>query len=300
MQIYFASSSEVSIPIAENLLNLGLVSGFISNPDKPIGRKMKVGPNGFAAWAQERNLVVFKSSDNLEIERMIDEKNIDLVLTCAFGKIIGQKLLSKPKFGWLNIHFSLLPRYRGAAPVQRAILNGDQITGVSIFKLDEGIDTGLILYQKELAIDPNSKSSDVIAALANIVNQDLPDLLKSPENMKFFEQKGEASFAPKIDKSENRVSWNSDAKTIFNQFRALDINGGVFTTFRGEKLHLMEIRISNLKLKPGQLEFTNEKFMAGTATNSIEILRVKAQGKKEMEARDWLNGARLKEGEFFE
>ena len=139
MTIFFASSSSVGIPIARELLKEKLVDGFISNPDKPAGRNREIQPNLFAIWAETTNLKVHKPTNNLELKTIIE--NSELILTCSYGLLINADLLSIPKLGWLNVHFSLLPKYRGAAPVQRAIQNGDSETGYSVFRMEEGLDT---------------------------------------------------------------------------------------------------------------------------------------------------------------
>ena len=299
MQFYFASSSAIAIPIAEKLLHRNLLAGFLSNPDKPVGRNLRQAPNPFASWAEKTRLPIFKSSDTESIKDFLTTNNVDLVITCAFGLIIQKSLLQIPKLGWLNIHFSMLPKYRGAAPVQRAIMNGDTETGVSIFKLDEGIDTGMLAFQRKIKIEGKQKTTDVISGLSNVASEALVDLLRSPEDIVYFQQEGEPTFAPKISKGENEVDWNSNSSEIFNLYRALDLNGGLFTYFRGNRVDLTSLEPSEIKVSVSEIDSENGELLVGTKDGSIAIKTLKPQGKREMSAKEWINGARLVKGEKF-
>lgn len=300
MKIFFASSHELSAPIAKKLIDLGLISGFITNPDKPSGRKREISPNGFAIWAQKTQLPIYKTDKTAEISSLINKHSIDLIITCAFGLFISEELLKIPKFGWLNIHFSLLPKYRGAAPAQRALMNGDSITGISIFKLNEGLDTGDILYKEEYHIPKNIGSRDLLDNLANIAANAMPKLLKDFSSAEFMPQDGQPSFAPKIQKSENKVNWESTSKNILNLYRGLEINGGLHAIFRGEKVLLLKMTSSEIKLQPGEIKVIEEDLMVGTGDASVRIHELKPAGKNAMSAKEWLNGARLTLGEKFE
>ena len=299
MQFYFASSSKIAIPIAEKLLHRNLLAGFLSNPDKPVGRNLRQAPNPFASWVENTKLPIFKSSDTQAIKDYFSTNNVDLIITCAFGLIIEKTLLQIPKLGWLNIHFSMLPKYRGAAPVQRAIMNGETETGVSIFKLDEGIDTGLLAFQQKIQIEEKQKTTEVISRLSNVASEALLDLLKSPEDIVYSQQRGEPSFAPKIRKSENEIDWNSSSIEIFNLYRALDLNGGLYTYFRGNRVDLTSLEPSEVKVNVSEIDLKNDELLIGTKDGSIAVKTLKLEGKREMSAKEWINGARLVKGEKF-
>ena len=298
MTIFFASSSSVGIPIARELLKEKLVDGFISNPDKPAGRNREIQPNLFAIWAETTNLKVHKPTNNLELKTIIE--NSDLILTCSYGLLINADLLSIPKLGWLNVHFSLLPKYRGAAPVQRAIQNGDSETGYSVFRMEEGLDTGNILYQEKFPIPPEIKASELLEKLSFSAASKITQLLSMKSTWTFKKQIGDVSLAPKIRKEENRINWSASAKSIFNNFRALDFNGGTHTFFRDEKIDILEMSMSDFKLEGGKLMVQGDRLFVGAGTGSLEVTKIRPAGKKIMSVKDWLNGARITPGEKFE
>lgn len=300
MKIFFASSNSLAIPIAKTLLNENLITGFISNPDKPTGRKQILSPNSFVTWADKQNIPLYKESEIGLISNILENERVDLVITCAYGLIIREKLLQIPKFGWLNIHFSLLPKYRGAAPAQRAIMNGDKESGFTIFKLDSGIDTGEILYQEKAEITPEMKCSSFLSLLADKAAESLPRLINNYDQSRFRKQQGEATFAPKISKSDNQINWSANSRDIFNKYRALDLNGGVFTNFRGNKLIITKLSIAKRTILTGEIKEENGLLLVGTGDGALSIESVKPEGKIEMSIRDWINGARLKPGERFE
>jgi methionyl-tRNA formyltransferase len=298
MSIFFASSSSVGIPIGKSLIDAGLVDGFISNPDKPVGRNREILPNEFAIWASSTSIPIHKPTSNEELLKIIRESEV--VVTCAYGLMINEELLTVPKLGWLNIHFSMLPNYRGAAPVQRSIQKGDTESGFSIFKMDKGLDTGELLFQEKYPIAPQIKASELLLKLSELAGAKLPQLLQQRDDWKFSKQIGDVSTAPKIDKSENRINWGEDAMRIFNNFRALDFNGGVHTFFRGEKIEILEMQIADTKSDPGMIQSKDHVLLVGSGSNSLEISELKPAGKKAMKVRDWLNGARVAVGEKFE
>ena len=298
MTIFFASSSSVGIPIARELLKEKLVDGFISNPDKPAGRNREIQPNLFAIWAETTNLKVHKPTNNLELKTIIE--NSELILTCSYGLLINGDLLTIPKLGWLNVHFSLLPKYRGAAPVQRAIQNGDSETGYSVFRMEEGLDTGNILYQEKFPIPPEIKASELLEKLSFSAASKITQLLSMKSNWTFKKQIGDVSLAPKIRKEENRINWSASAKSIFNNFRALDFNGGTHTFFRGEKIDVLEMNLSDFTLEVGKLMVQGNRLYVGAGTGSLEVTKIRPAGKKIMSVKDWLNGARINSGEKFE
>ena len=298
MTIFFASSSSVGIPIARELLKEKLVDGFISNPDKPAGRNREIQPNLFAIWAETTNLKVHKPTNNLELKTIIE--NSELILTCSYGLLINADLLSIPKLGWLNVHFSLLPKYRGAAPVQRAIQNGDSETGYSVFRMEEGLDTGNILYQEKFPIPPEIKASELLEKLSFSAASKITQLLSMKSTWTFKKQIGDVSLAPKIRKEENRINWSASAESIFNNFRALDFNGGTHTFFRDEKIDILEMSMSDFKLEGGKLMVQGDRLFVGAGTGSLEVTKIRPAGKKIMSVKDWLNGARITPGEKFE
>ena len=176
MQISVASSSLVSIPVIESILaSEHTLGSIITNPDKISGRGQKIAPNELAAWADEKGLEVAKPADTSELNRHLLSAQPQLIVTVAYGRIIPVELLHGPRFGWINVHFSILPKLRGAAPVQWAILNGETTTGYTIFKLDKGMDTGPVYISKEVDIGPTDTTPFLLDKLAHLA---APDVLE--------------------------------------------------------------------------------------------------------------------------
>jgi len=178
MQLSIASSSLVAIPIVEAILaSEHTLGSIITNPDKPTGRGKKIEANELAQWAEEKGLEISKPADTSELNRHLLSSQPQLIITCAYGRLIPVELLHGPRFGWVNLHFSILPRLRGAAPVQWAILNGETTTGYTIFKLDKGMDTGPVYVSKEVNINESDTTPILLEKLAVLAIPDLLDLI---------------------------------------------------------------------------------------------------------------------------
>ena len=302
MIVAVAATADVAIPTLEWLTkSKHKLLRVITTPDSKTGRGKVMTPSPVSAWADTRNFEVMKP-DSAE-EMMNAFKGADIVLAIAYGRILTNEVLDISKHGFLNLHFSLLPAYRGAAPVQRSILNGDVITGISIFKIDENLDTGPIYIQKEFKIPENYTSQEVLFDLSNLgassfeavfemIEQGISPTVQSTEGV---------SFAPKITKEEAKINWILPAKRIIDSVRAFTPNPGAWTSHKGLILNIAEAiqNSTDQKLQPGALAVVDKKLFVGTATESIEIRRIVPAGKKEMSASDWINGARLVEGEVF-
>ena len=302
MIVAVAATADVAIPTLEWLTkSKHQLLRVITTPDSKTGRGKVMTPSPVSAWANARNLEVVKP--DAPEEMMNAFKGADIVLAIAYGRILTNEVLDISKHGFLNLHFSLLPAYRGAAPVQRSILNGDVITGISIFKIDENLDTGPIYIQKEFKIPENYTSQEVLFDLSNLgassfeavfemIEQGISPTVQSTEGV---------SFAPKITKEEAKINWILPAKRIIDSVRAFTPNPGAWTSHKGLILNIAEAiqNSTDQKLQPGALAVVDKKLFVGTATESIEIRRIVPAGKKEMSASDWINGARLVEGEVF-
>ena len=197
-----------------------------------------------------------------------------------------------------------MPAYRGAAPVQRSILSGDVVTGISIFKIDENLDTGPIYLQNEFKIPENSTSDEVLSELAHLGASAFDEVFEMIEQgiAPSAQSATGVSFAPKISKDEARIDWHLPAKKIIDAVRAFTSNPGAWTSHRGSLLKITEIgqQGAEQKLEPGMLYVAGKRLFIGTASDSVEITKIIPAGKKEMTASDWINGARLTDGEVFE
>ncbi len=304
MHISLASSSLVSLPVLEAILGSEhTLASIITNPDKSTGRGQKVVPNELAAWAEEKNLPVAKPGDTSELNRHLLEVQPQIVITVAYGRIIPVELLHGPRFGWINLHFSLLPAYRGAAPVQWALLNGDSRTGFSIFKLDKGMDTGPIYVQEEMDISPDDTTTTLLHKLGVSGSLAILELLKVIGKTKAVPQPTSGiSLAPKISKEMGRISWKDSAEKILRTARALADRPGIYTQFRGEKiaLHgLSESLTPNNLQSIGEIAADQQGLLVRCLDSILLIAEVTPSGKKRMSAVDFLRGARLEIAEAF-
>ena len=302
MRIGVAATPAVALPSLNWLLDSehDLVTT-ISMPDKPSGRGRVLTPSIVAQWSQEHGIACLKPPHSDELIGHIE--NLDLVITIGYGVILPVKILSLPKHGFINLHFSLLPKYRGAAPVQRALTHGESVTGVTVFALDKGMDTGPIYVSQSSPIDPSWRASELLEVLSQMGPKVLADTCAMIErNESPMIQSGESSLAPKISVEEAQLNFNSSARAISNNVRAFYPSPSAWTLFRGEKMKISRTGniLTSSDLKCGEIRVDVNSVTVGCAKNeSIEIVELTPAGKNEMKASDWARGARILPGEFF-
>ncbi|CAB4698942.1 MAG: methionyl-tRNA formyltransferase [Actinobacteria bacterium] len=295
MKVCVASSSLVSEFAINTLLRSEQVDliGLITNPDKATGRGQNIKANSLAQWAQSQKITVEKPNDNEQLKETLQKLNPDLVITIAYGRLIPITLLNLPKYGFINLHYSILPKYRGAAPVQHAIMDGLKSTGVSIFQLDSGMDTGPIYAQQECEITNEDVTSTLIEKL-NRVGVDLlsETLSKIQSEVSPIPQSEKGiSYAPKISKEEGHINWSENHISVHNRYRALSENPGVFTIYQGQRVRINQMipaEITDLKI--GSFTVIDGKFFVGTSGNSLEIIKLTPEGRKMMSGLDFYNG----------
>lgn len=299
MRIGFAGTPAVAVQVLESLLktehDLALV---ITKPDAQVGRGKRLEQSEVSAFAESQGLKVIKPKNLTDIDliTLIQEMNLDLILVAAYGKIIPAQLLQQTKFGWFNLHFSLLPKYRGAAPVQHSLLAGDTVTGVTLFKLDSGMDTGAIYRQAEYQISEDDDALSVLSNLAalgsSLVLMLLADL--SCGELKLVSQEEQqASYAAKIQKQDMRIDWKTSAIQIRNLVRAGAAGPIAFTENAQYRILIHEVAQSGTsELLPGHVEQRNGEIFVGTGSGDLRLLKVQPAGKRTMSARDWINGLR--------
>ena len=300
MRIGVAATPDVAIPTLNWLLESDHeIALIITQPDRPAGRGQVLQQTLVADWAQGHQIPLIKPESSQELLGTIDD--LDLVLTIGYGVLLPESILSLPKHGFLNLHFSLLPAYRGAAPAQRALQNGDLVTGVTVFQLDKGMDTGPIFAQQSINIDPSWRSFELLQHLSHLgpdVVQKSFDMIQNGESSK--NQEGLATNAPKISKSEAKIDFTQDSVKIANAIRAFTYEPGAWTLWKGESFKICATKVSNGPSgKPGQISVIDKSVLVSTGSGSLELLRVIPSGKKEMDAIDWARGARLTGGEIF-
>ena len=298
MRLCVAATPKVAIPTLDYLLlsNHELIS-VITQPDRPSGRGQKSRESEVSQWAAQNNVTCHKPQGEQEtLAALVDA---DLLLTIGYGVILPTSVISLPTHGSINLHFSLLPRWRGAAPVQRAIEAGDSVSGVTVFALDEGMDTGPIYLEKRFALDADITSDELLNELADLgVEAVAQTLTLIEQGVRPHAQSLEgATRAMKISKGDAQIDWNQSAEVISQKIRAFTSNPGAWTNFRESTLKVFTPTITDFPLPPGELLLKEKKIYIGTSTFAIEIGEVQPSGKALMPASSWVNGVRLDSGE---
>lgn len=304
--LVFMGTPEFALPSIQSLVQHGhQVLLVVTQPDKPRGRGKRVGMSPVKEYALERGLAVLqpeKASDSRFCE-IIRGLQPDVILVVAFGQILKQHLLDIPRWGVINIHASLLPVYRGAAPIQRAVLNGETRTGLTVMRMDAGLDTGPILFQEETAIGEDETAGqlhDRLALLAgDLMIRSLRHMAGHPIEAK-PQDHDRATYAPKMEKEMGLVEWGRSAREVSAFIRAFDPRPGAFTFCRGSEMKLFASTVaagSGLPGVPGRVRRQpGDRLFVETGEGLVEIRAVQVPGKKRMPASDFLRGFHLEEG----
>ena len=305
MKIIFMGNSEIACPILNALIkSKHQILSVVSNSPKALGRGMtyQYTPVGKLANKLDLKLISVDSLKNKQFISTIEKLQADIFVVVAF-RILPSILLSLTNKGAMNLHASLLPKYRGAAPIQHAILNGDSETGISTFIIDKNLDTGPILLQKKIYIS----NQDNFDTLSKKISDEGPvlileslDLLEK-NNYKLFSQLDkEASYAPKILKNELLIDWAQTANQINNRVRALSYSG-VFTFINGKRIKLYKTRVheNNISSKPGRISIIDKKkVFISCAKDDLELIEVQMENKSRMLTSEWIKGAQIKTGDY--
>ena len=301
MKIAVAASPEVAFPTLEYLLasqhELALV---ISRPDSQVGRGRELTPTAVSSWATAHGIELYRPDKAADFDERL--KGFDLVITIGYGVLLPEFILSQPKYGFINLHFSLLPRLRGAAPAQRAIIEGVTETGVTVFQLDAGMDTGPIYLQAKHLIKLNTTAGELLNELAQLGPSAIGQTISAIESgiQPIPQNHSIATGAAKLGKTEAQIDWANSAGQIVNKILGFAPNPGATAKFRGEVLRILRAQVSEVSLPVGEISLTNGSVVVGTSTNAVELLEVTPAGKKAMSASAWANGARLVAGETIE
>ena len=301
MKIAVAASPEVAIPTLEYLRSskheLALI---ISRPDSQVGRGRELTPTAVSHWAKSNGIELYCPNKAADFDDRL--KSFDLVITIGYGLLLPEYILVQPKHGFINLHFSLLPKLRGAAPAQRAIIEGLSETGITVFQLDAGMDTGPIYLQTRHSINPNTTAGDLLNELAQLGPSAIGETLHAIENgIKPVPQEHSlATSAVKLTKSEAQIDWSENADNIVNKILGFAPNPGATAKFRGEVLRITKAHVSEQSLPVGEISFINGSVIVGASSSAVELLEVTPAGKKPMSAAAWANGARFAAGETFE
>lgn len=294
MRILFAGTPEAARPTLHKLINSEhQVVAVVTRPDAPTGRGRTMAPSIVAQVASDAGLSVFKAAslNDAALIKQISDLQPDLAVIVAYGALIKEPLLNA--FPWVNLHFSLLPSYRGAAPVQHAILAGEEITGVSAFILDNGLDTGPLLGQMTERIRPNDTSGTLLQRLSEGGADLMMALLTQWEEITAQPQPDDGvSFAPKIDVGMARIDWGRSGELIDRHIRAMTPSPGAWTTIHNERLEILEASLADDSIAAGQVKISKHEILIGSSTRAVRLLKVKPAGRREMAAIDWARGQR--------
>lgn len=289
---------EFAVPCLAALYEHCDVIGVVTQPDKPRGRGQKLVPSPVKAWAEAHGLPVWqpKRIKEEDFTAFLEEQKPDLMVVVAFGQILSQRILDIPPYGCINVHGSLLPRYRGAAPMQWCVIDGEKKTGITTMFMDAGLDTGDMLLKAEFPIGPDTTLEEVHDGLMALGAKVLIDTLEelSAGTLKRIPQTGESNYAPMLTKETGHIHWQDCAQKIHNLVRGLDSWPGAYTFLVGKKYKIWRTRCTTEKTEaqPGTILRADKKegLFVAAGDGVLEITELQAPGKKRMAAKDYLNG----------
>ncbi|MHA4849815.1 methionyl-tRNA formyltransferase [Rhodococcus sp. MSC1_016] len=300
MRLVFAGTPEPAVPSLERLIRSARheVVAVITRPDAVAGRGRKVVRSPIGALADAHGIEVLtpeRPSDPEFLARLTDLAP-ECAPVVAYGALLPQKALDVPALGWVNLHFSLLPAWRGAAPVQAAIASGDDMTGASAFRLEAGMDTGPVYGIVTERIRGTDTAGDLLGRLADsgaVLLESVLDGL-ADGTITAVPQPGDGvSYAPKVTVEKARIRWDRTAVVIDRHVRSVTPAPGAWTTIGDVRVKVGPLTLTDDRLEPGEISVTKSEFLVGTSTVAVRLDRIQPQGKKQMSALDWARGARL-------
>lgn len=306
MRVLFAGTPAVAVPSLDALVKAGFqIVAVLTRPDAPVGRKRVLTPSPVAARAMELGIEVIRAAKvDAETTQKIAEFAPDVAAIVAYGGIVPKAALGVPTHGWVNLHFSLLPAWRGAAPVQRSIIAGDDVTGAATFQLEEGLDTGPVFGTLTETVRPEDTAGDLLERLsisgAVLLSQTLSAIdagQAAPQP-----QTGEISLAPKLTLDDGRLDWQQPALALNRRARGVTPEPGAWTTLDGQRVKLepVTLRPDIKDLPPGSIKVDGKSVLVGTGSHAVELGRIQPAGKKMMSPADWARGLATPERVVFE
>jgi len=310
MRIVFMGTPEFAVPSLEGLIESGHeIVAVITQPDRPKGRKKTLTPTPVKEAALRHGLEVhqperLRTSDTVGV---IAELAPDLIVTAAYGQILPKSVLDIPRLGCINVHGSLLPRYRGGAPIQRAIINGESETGVTIMYMAEGLDTGDMISKVRIPIESEDTAGSIFAKLSEVGAALLLETVPALEAgtvQAVVQDEAEATYAPNLTRADERIAWSRSARELYNQVRGLSPMAGAFTLLEGDTFKVwgcMPEAYAGTGSAPGTvLEASDNGILVQTGQEALRLTIIQPAGKKAMPAAEWLKGARLQVGTCFD
>lgn len=309
-KVIFMGTPAFSVPILQALIDEETIEivGVVSQPDRKVGRKQIITPPPVKQLAMEHNLTMYqpeKLSGSEEMKEIL-ELDIDLIITAAYGQYVPTKLLNAPTHRSINVHASLLPKYRGAAPIHYAVLNGDEKTGITIMYMEKEMDAGNIISQREIAINDEDDTGILFEKLSLVGRDLLMDTLPAifaGENESIVQNEDEVTFSPMISKEQEKIDWTLTAREVFNHIRALRPAPGAYTILEDQrfKIWAAEVVEDTTSAEPGTIIFadTKEMYVACGEGTILSLIEVQPSGKKRMPVTNFLAGTQIEEGTLF-
>ncbi|MFH1111706.1 MAG: methionyl-tRNA formyltransferase [Patescibacteria group bacterium] len=293
--VFFGTSNFAGI-ILDQLLRTGLKPKLtITVQGKPAGRRQEIKKSPVFQLTDKLQLPTIEAASlkTPELVEKINELNCPVGILAAMGKIVPITLINGFARGIVNIHPSLLPKFRGPSPIQYALLNNEQTTGVTLIKLDQELDHGQIIFQQAVTIHPNETLVDLESRLAQIsadlLIKTMPDYLVGKTQL-VEQNHQQATYSKMIIRDDGKIDWNISAQEIYNQWRAFTPWPGLWTLWQGQRLKLIDLRISDIKVKPSFIELSNNRVLVGTGTNSLELIKLQLAGRQEILATEFIKG----------
>jgi methionyl-tRNA formyltransferase len=304
MRVVFLGTPEFAVPSLRALANQHEVAAVYTQPDRPKGRGNQLAESPVKVAAKELGLPVLQPERIRRAENFepLKERHAEMMVVVGYGQIIPQQIIELPRYGILNVHASLLPKYRGAAPIQWAIANGETETGVTIMQIDAGLDTGDMLLKERLAIGDAEIAPALSARLAPLGAQLLIEAIRQSEAgtlRREKQQNEDASLAPILKKEDGLVDWQCSARYVYNRWRGFNPWPGAYSTFRGQQISITGMRFAERTADiPGRVWAEKRRLYTGCGNETVlELLEVQLAGKKRMSAEAFLNGYTLAEDE---
>jgi methionyl-tRNA formyltransferase len=305
LRLVFCGTPQFAVPVLEKLAAAGfLIDLVVTQPDRPKGRGLELVASPVKQTALKLDLPITQPErikHNEEFRAQLAALNPDAIIVVGYGRLIPQWMLDLPLLGDINLHASLLPKYRGAAPIQWAIAKGEVLTGVTTMRLDAGLDTGDILLQREVAISPEDNAETLAPRLASIGADLMIETLRGLRDRSLHprrQDQAKATLAPILEKEDGRVDFSRTVGKILNRMRGFQPWPGAYTKFRGKNLQILQARPGNEDVPPGELLVRSDRLFVGCGQNSsLELLELQVEGKKRTAARDFIHGHRPKPGE---
>lgn len=305
MRIVFFGTPLFAVPSLRALLHSDdEVAAIVTQPDKRRGRGSVVLPSPVKEIAAGSGIRILQPSFLKEpfFQDTLVHLNPELVVVVAYGKILPPQVLQIPRYGCINVHASLLPQYRGAAPVQWALIHGEEKTGITTMHMDEGLDTGDILLQEEVMISADDTAATLGEHLAetgaSVLMRTIADLKDG--SLHPVPQKGSPSYAPPLRKEDGKIVWTKTAPEIFNLVRGTYPWPGAYCHLNAERIKITRVGVLEGHGMPGRIEETGEALVVGTGKGRISLMELQPEGKRLMSGKDFLQGRRLKKGAFFD